>query len=84
MFPFDEVIMVAWKMVLGMTKNEKNSNGSICTYLMNLDADFWKLPMSLPNEYASQIWNQLKEYSFIYRVNGALLMNVGRQCVYDS
>ena len=42
---------------------------------------FRKCPRSWPNEYESQIWNQLKKYFFIYRVNGALLMNVARKCV---
>ena len=39
---------------------------------------------SCPNEYASQLWHQLKRYFSIHHINGAFLMNVSRKHVKRS
>ena len=75
---------LAWKMASGMTKLWKSVIGSICTYSLSCDAGFRKRPKSCPNECVSQIWNRLKKYLFIYRINGAFLMNVARKRAKQS
>ena len=72
---------LAWNMTSVKTKMQASVIGSICTYSMICDADFQKHPRSSLNEFASQIWNQLKKFCFIYCINGAFLMNIARKCV---
>ena len=77
----------AWsqlKMASGITKMQKSLIGSICKYLMSYNAGLRKRLRSCPNEYASQLWHQLKKYFSIHHINGAFLMNVSRKHVKRS
>ena len=63
---------------------QKSVSGSICKYLVSYNAGLRKRPRSCPNEYASQLWHQLKKYFSIHHINGAFLMNVSRKHVKRS
>ena len=66
-----------------ITKMQKSVIGWLCAHLMSCDAGFRKRPRICRKEYASQIWNQLKKYLLIYRVNDVFVMNVARKLFND-
>ena len=70
---------LTWKMVSEMTKTKISVIRLICAYLMSCDAGFRTCPLSCTNECASQLWNQLKKFCFIYHVKDAFLMNIARK-----
>ena len=66
-----------------ITKMQKSVIGWLCAHLMSCDAGFRKRPRICRKEYASQLWNQLKKYLLIYRVNDVFVMNVARKLFND-